>query len=338
HLDLKSIDELQTAGIYLAVMKQVGNFKAEFQVTYFVVSDLGLHARMYHDKITVQISALATGNAVSGVEVTLYNEVDKPLAETKTDSEGQAHFGTHQDASYLLARDGNNLSVLKLNAPALDLSEFKIEGREQKPIELFIYSPRNLYRPGETITFSTILRNADAQLLPSPPIKAVIKRADGQKIKYFTWHPHLKEQGYYQTDYTLPETAMTGDWILELTIADKTTHQYKFKVEDFLPERMELLLGKQPAADNWTDSDSALTIPVSGRYLYGAPAAKNRLNSKVLIKKNRHPIKTLKDYYFGLEDEKPDTGLEELGDITLDAEGRINLNIDSVWGNVKHSP
>ncbi|MCK4494646.1 MAG: alpha-2-macroglobulin family protein [Methylococcales bacterium] len=338
HLDLKSIDELQTAGIYLAVMKPVGSFNAEFQVTYFVVSDLGLHARMYRDKIAVQISALATGKALSGVEVTLYNKADEVLAKIKTDSEGQAHFSTHQEATYLLARQGNHLSVLKLNAPALDLSEFKIEGREQKPIEIFTYSPRNLYRPGETITFSAILRNADGQLLPSPPIKAVIKRADGQKIKYFTWHPQLTKQGYYQTEYTLPDNAMTGDWILELTTADKTYHHYKFKVEDFLPERMELLLGKHPSKENWTDHELALIIPVSGRYLYGAPAAKNRLSSKIFVKKNRHPIKSLNSYYFGLEDEKPNTSFEERNDITLDAQGRANLNIKSVWSDVKNSP
>ncbi|MCK5924515.1 MAG: hypothetical protein KAG10_01335, partial [Methylococcales bacterium] len=97
-------------------------------------------------------------------------------------------------------------------------------------------------------------------------------------------------------------------------------------------------MGKQPAVDNWTDRDSALTIPVSGRYLYGVPAAQNRLNSKIRIKKNRQPIKRLKGYYFGLEDEKFNTRLEELGEIRLDAKGQANLTVNSVWSDVKNTP
>ncbi len=337
HLDLASIEKLKKPGIYLATMKKVEDFENDYQVTYFVVSDLGLHVRMFKDKLSVQISSLATGKAVSGVDLTLFDINEKELAKIKTDSEGQAHFGSYEKAQLLIARKNNHLSILKLNSPALDLSEFKVKGREQKPIEIFTYSPRDIYRPGETITFSAIVRNADAKAIKYPPINAVIKRADGQKIKYFTWHPHTKNQGYYQTDYQLPDNAMTGNWTLELETAGKTYHQYKFKVEAFLPERMELLLGQQPPRDYWTDGLSTLKIPVSGQYLYGAPAANNRLSTKVIIKQNRQPIKSLKDYYFGLADEKPKVKFYELNDINLNDKGLATLKVPSRWKKTKNS-
>ncbi len=338
HLDLAAIDELKKPGVYLATMKKAADFEDEYQVTYFVVSDLGLHARMFKDKLSVQISSLHTGNAVSGVKVSLFDKDNQPLAKTKTDSEGQAHFGSYDKAELLIARDNDNISVLKLNSPALDLSAFDVEGREQKPIEIFIYSPRDIYRPGETITFSAILRNADAKVIKYPPVNAIIKRADGQKIKYFTWHPQAKNQGYYQTSYQLPDNAMTGNWTLELETAGKTYHQYKFKVEAFLPERMELLVGQQPPRDLWADRTSALKIPISGQYLYGAPAANNRLSTKVIIKQNRQAVKVLKDYYFGLEDEKPSVKFYELPDINLDDKGLATLNVPSRWKKAKNSP
>jgi uncharacterized protein YfaS (alpha-2-macroglobulin family) len=338
HLDLASIDELKKPGIYLATMKQAADFEEEYQVTYFVVTDLGLHARMFKDKLSVQISSLNTGKAVSGVELTLFDINEKQLAKVKTDSKGQAHFGSYDKAELLIARDNDNISILKLNSPALDLSEFKVEGREQKPIEIFTYSPRDIYRPGETITFSAILRNADAKAIKYPPVNAVIKRADGQKIKYFTWHPQAENQGYYQMDYQLPDNAMTGNWTLELETAGETYHEYKFKVEAFLPERMELLLGQQPPRNNWTDRVSALKIPISGQYLYGAPASNNRLSTKVIIKQNRQPIKILKDYYFGLEDEKPSVKFYELADINLDEEGFATLDVPSRWKKAKNTP
>ncbi|NOQ36181.1 MAG: hypothetical protein GQ569_09840, partial [Methylococcaceae bacterium] len=189
HLDLASIDELQKSGVYLAVMKKAGDYEEEYQVTYFVVSDLGLHARMYKDKLGVQISSLKDGSAVSGVDLSLLDTNDKELSKLETDANGQAHFSSSAKASLLIAKKGDNISILRLNSPALDLSEFKVEGREQKAIETFIYSARDIYRAGETITFSAILRNVDAQSMKAPPVNAVIKRADGQKIKYFTWHP-----------------------------------------------------------------------------------------------------------------------------------------------------
>ncbi len=338
HLDLAPINELKKPGVYLATMKPAASFEDDYQVTYFVVTDLGLHVRMFNDKMNVQISSLSTGKAVSDVDLTLLDNNNQALAKIKTDSTGQMSFGSYDKAQLLIARKNDNISILKLNSPALDLSEFKVDGREQKPIEIFTYSPRDIYRPGETITFSAILRNADAKAINYPPVNAVIKRADGQKIKYFTWHPQAKNQGYYQTEYQLPDNAMTGNWTLALETAGKTYHDYQFKVEAFLPERMELLLGQQPPRDNWTDRTSALKIPISGHYLYGAPAANNRLDTKVIIKQRRQPIKVLKDYYFGLEDEKPSVRFYELSDIKLDEKGLATLNVPSRWKKAKNSP
>lgn len=338
HLDLAAIDALKKPGVYLATMKPVENFENNYQVTYFVVSDLGLHLRLFKNQMSVQISSLSQGTAVSDVDVTLFDQHQQELAKLKTKSDGQVHFGSYPQAELLIARHNDNISILKLNSPALDLSEFKVEGREQNPIEIFTYSPRDIYRPGETITFSAILRNADAKAIKAPPINAVIKRADGQKIKYFTWHPQANSNGYYQIDYNLADDAMTGYWTLALSIAGKTYHEYRFKVEDFLPERMELQQGQQPPRDHWTDGVSSLSIPISGQYLYGAPAAKNRLSTKVIIKPNRQPIKKLSDYYFGLEDEKPAVKFYELDDINLDEKGLATLTVPSRWQQAKNSP
>lgn len=173
-------------------MKKAGDYDEEYQTTYFVVSDLGLHARMYKDKIGVQISSLTDGSAVAGVDLSLLDANDKELAKLETDANGQAHFGSSAKASLLIAKKGDNISILPLNSPALDLSEFKVDGREQKAIETFIYSPRDIYRAGETITFSAILRNADAQSIKAPPVNAVIKRQMVKKLNISLGIPNQK--------------------------------------------------------------------------------------------------------------------------------------------------
>ncbi len=341
HLDLNAIDAIKQPGIYLAVMKAAGTYSYEKQVTYFTVSDLGLHARIYPDQLSIQVSSLATGQSLSDVSLSLIDDKENILSEIKSDNSGQASFiSPSNKARLIVARHKNNLALLRLNSPALDLSEFKVSGRPHKPIEIFTYGPRDLYRPGETVKINALLRDQDGQSITTFPLNAVLKRPDGQKIKFFTWYAKtdVEKLGFYQTEYSLPANAATGQWTLEVNTSKYNKHQYHFQVEAFLPERMELVLGDPTIQENWTNNTESLSIPVSGQYLYGAPAAKNRLSTKVLLKANRHPVKSLKEYYFGLADEKPPLEFFELDDIKLNEKGQAVLNIPSRWKKVKNSP
>lgn len=346
YLDLSGIAPLKQPGIYVAIMKQAGTYEDQLQTTYFVVTDLGVHARMFADKMNVQVSSLSTGKEIAGVKLSLLDEKEQELASITTDEQGQATFQSPSNkAVILLAKNDSNFSLLQLNSPALDLSEFAAGDdkkdhplRQYHPLEIFTYGPRDLYRPGETVKFSAILRDDDAHNITAPPLSAVIKRPDGQKISYFTWYPQAGNSGYYQTEYVLPDTAMAGEWTLQLETAGKHYHDYKFLVEAFLPERMELLLGAQPAQELWTNNFADLKIPVTGRYLYGAPASGNRLTTKVVLKPNRHPIKSLDEYFFGAEDEKPPVMFFDSEDMMMDEQGAATLVIPSRWKNVVHSP
>ena len=341
HLDLNAIEQLKPAGIYLAVMKPAGSYEYEKQVSFFTVTDLGLHVRSYPDKMNVQVSSLATGKAVSDVTVSLINAEEKVVAEAKSDKQGQAIFlSPSHKAQLLIARNDNNIALLKLNSPALDLSEFDVTGPSYKALDIFTYGPRDLYRPGETVKVNALLRDADGQYKTAPPLNAVFIRPDGQKIKYLTLYPdnNADKQGFYQTEFELPENARTGEWTLEFKTTDADKYQYHFQVEAFLPERMELLLGDQSIEENWTNSSDTLKLAVSGQYLYGAPAAKNRLSSKVVIKANRHPVKSLKQFFFGLADEKSPVEFFEQDDIKLDDQGLATLKVPSRWQDIKNTP
>ena len=47
YIPVEEIKELREPGIYVAVMSQPGRFRYDYQTTYFYVSDLGLHARLF---------------------------------------------------------------------------------------------------------------------------------------------------------------------------------------------------------------------------------------------------------------------------------------------------
>jgi uncharacterized protein YfaS (alpha-2-macroglobulin family) len=57
-----------------------------------------------------------------------------------------------------------------------------------------------------------------------------------------------------------------------------------------------------------------------------------------VLKPNRHPIKSLDEYFFGAEDEKPPVMFFDSEDMTMDEQGVATLVIPSRWKNVVHSP
>jgi uncharacterized protein YfaS (alpha-2-macroglobulin family) len=103
-LPVEGIKELQEPGIYIAVMSQPGRFRYEYQVTYFYVSDIGLHARRYSDRIEAYSVSLKSGTAISGAVFELVDGAGKSLAKAAADGQGHVRF----DGSFANARQGND--------------------------------------------------------------------------------------------------------------------------------------------------------------------------------------------------------------------------------------
>ncbi len=340
HINLQAIKVLQEPGVYLAVMKPAGSYDYEQQVTFFTISDIGLHARFYRQHLWILSSSLKEGSALPNVALQLIDEKQNILAEASTDAKGQATFrSAYAKARFLLARQGNHIGLLKLKGPTLDLTEFDITGRSYQPVDVFLYGPRDLYRPGETVKINALLRNSDGESIPALPLKAVLKRPDGQKVKFFTWQAEANQApGFYQTEFQLSDQAQTGQWTLQIQIAGRHSHEYTFQVEAFLPERMELQLGEPNVSPEPLSPDQTLKLAVSGQYLYGAPAEKNRLSSRLVMKPNRHPVEAFKAYFFGLADDKAPVDSFAADDIYLDANGTGEVSIPSRWESVRHTP
>lgn len=339
-LPVEDIKALREPGIYIAVMSQPNRFRYDYQVSYFYVSDLGLGTRVFARGADAYVSSLTTGKAISGVEVSWLDENAKVLARAETDGEGHAVFAERPaDARVLVAKKGKELSLIALKEPALDLSEYDIGGAPGKPVSLFAYSGRNIYRPGEAFDLSVLARDADGRPVPAQPLQAILKRPDGKSQFTATWQPDQKFGGYYRRSIEIPGDAPTGFWTLELRVdpADKrASTSFRFGVEEFMPERMKLdirssqktLAGSQP-----------FKIAVQGDYLYGAPAAGNRLLGVVQFERNKNPLtQKLPGFEFGDSNEDSEKKRAELDERSLDDEGRAAIDIDLEPAGNKLSP
>ncbi len=329
------IPALQEPGVYVAVMRPAGSYQTDLtDATYFTITDLGLHARFYGDRLDVHLASLASGETVKGATVTLLDSEGDTLDEGRSTPEGLVTFSNmeskeKQNARYITAASGDYFTVLDLRRPALDLSDFNVGARPQRPVELFLYGPRDLYRPNESVTISGLLRDHDGRRTKELPLKARFLRPDGEASKFFTWQP--QEGGYYEVRYSLPDNTPTGRWNLEVTLPGGEKQNYPFQVEEFLPERMKLTLHGEGVKPPVTAPADRIRVPVHGEYLYGAPAAGNRLESEVQVRHFREPLEQWKGYQFG--DLKDQQGLErfDLAAVELDKEGKTQLVIDSRW-------
>lgn len=339
-IPVENIKALAEPGIYVAVMSQPNRFREDYQTTYFYVSDLGLHLRQFSGGAAdAYVSSLTSGKAVAGVEVSWIDAQGKILRRGESDGEGRANFAERPaKARLLMAKKGEQMSLITLKEPALDLNEYDIAGMPASAIRLFAWSGRDLYRPGEQFEVSVMARDADGRAVPPQPVQATLRRPDGKAQWSASWQPQAQFAGYYRHAIELPPDAATGFWSLELS-ADPAAKQagtlLRFGVEEFLPERMKLdLAGRsaKPGAPNWT-------IDISGRYLYGAPAAGNRLLGVVNSERNRNPLQQkLPGFIFGDSDEDGVRSRVELDETELDDKGHAQTTVDLEPVAKRHSP
>lgn len=328
-LPLADIKPLQESGVYLAVMQQAGQYSYTNAATLFTLSDIGVSLHSYHDRMDVFTQALAGGAALKGVSLQLLDEKGQMLVQAETDGQGHAQLEKNAKAKLLLAAQNGQTSLIDLNAPALDLAEFDIAGPEGFQKQFFVFGPRDLYRPGETLIVNGLLRDADGKPLTTQPVKVDILKPDNQVVRSFVWQP---QDGLYQYQYAIAENGPTGEWSLRMNLGDNQPRLYKFKVEDFLPERMalEIATRKEPIA---TDSEASFAI--TGRYLYGAPASGNRLQGQLFLRPLREAVASLPGFEFGsIIEENLSRTLDEF-DTTLDSDGQTDIEVDNSWQNVQ---
>ncbi|MGV6396544.1 alpha-2-macroglobulin family protein [Pseudomonas caspiana] len=329
-LPIAGIKALQQPGVYLAVMRASGTYSYANPATIFTLSDIGLSVHRYANRLDAFTQALEGGKALSGVELELYDNEGKVIGQAKTDNAGHAELPLTAKAAVVLAHKDEQTSMLRLDSSALDLAEFDITGPKAHPLQFFIFGPRDLYRPGETVLLNGLLRDNDGKDVKPQPITVEVRRPDEQVSRKFVWEADTS--GLYQYQLQLAEEAPTGRWQLVFDLGDGKPQLYEFQVEDFLPERLALEVKGSDAPI--APADNAV-FEISGRYLYGAPASGNSLLNLLYVRPLREAVPGLPGYQFGSITEQELKQDLEYDASTLDEKGLLSLDLESQWSKVK---
>lgn len=330
YLPLQDIRELQQPGLYFAVMKRSGAFADEYETAYFTVSDIGLHARAYGDKLFVHTASLQTGAPIGNTELRMLDAKGAPVYRASTDARGSAMLDYTLDAGHVLvASRGSDVSLLPFNQPALDLSEFAVSGREQAWFDVFAWSGRDLYRPGETVRVSALLRDQDGRPVQakdgrSQALFARLRQPDGKTFHETRVEPG--EGGYFRFEREIPVDAPTGSWRVEFRTdpaAREAVQGMTLRIEEFLPERMKLDLDAQAVLR----PGEPLKLQATGAYLYGAPASGNRFTARLAVAVERSPVEGLPGFVFGDATVDLPREAKDVADGSFDDQGRFDADI-----------
>lgn len=291
---------------------------------WFVVSDLGLTALTGADGITAIARSLASGEPLPNVELRLVARNNEVLAARSTDAAGRAVFdpglargeGGLSPGLLVASRGGDgeqgrDYGFLDLGGAAFDLTDRGVKGRVlTTALDAFLYTERGVYRSGETVNATALLRDAKGVAVSGLPLTLVVRRPDGVEYR----REQVADQGLGGRAYSIAllNGAMRGTWRVQAYVDPKapSVGEVTFLVEDYVPERLELTLApRRPALR----PGEAAQIEVSARYLYGAPGAGLEVSGEVVVQAASGPaVKGLEGFAVGLGDEEVQASTVEL--------------------------
>ncbi|MGF1765023.1 alpha-2-macroglobulin family protein [Aliivibrio kagoshimensis] len=306
-------------GWYVAIVNPVNSYSQyEQQIVQILLTDIGIQAKLFEDSLFISATKLSSGSPLNGGIAYVYEKGD--LIDSVTLSEqgtAQLDFQINSDNVIVIEHE-NDQAILPFKEVALDLSEFEISGAQYSDINAFIYSNRDLIKPGELVPINVLLRDADGELVENQSLQLSVVKPDNQVM----YSEQLVEQqkGYYRTDVSIPFDADVGRWRVEVRsdpTANRPLNGWFFQVQEFVPERMELIVSHAPES---VIANRSFGVDLSGRYLFGALADGNRVNTTVMYDPVRHFSGPYKEYFVG-QDFYLSEYYQDLDSVRLDTKG-----------------
>ncbi len=325
------------AGAYAMIAKPADGGNSEnwnsLSTQWFIVSDLGLTAFSGDSGVHAFVRSLADTTAIAGANVKLVARNNEVLGTARSDANGYVRFdaglargeGGLQPAVLVAETGAGEYAFLDLTSNAFDLSDRGVKGRDAPgPIDAYAYTERGVYRPGEEVNVTALVRDA-AGLASTVPVTVILTRPDG--VEHARYPLSDEGLGGRTVRIALGGGVMTGTWRAKVHADPKADAlaQVSFLVEDYVPERLDLTL-KPDAGPIVVDAPKQIAI--DGRYLYGPPAADLSVEGEIVVRAAARDLDGYPGYRFGDTDQLINPvrqPLESLPD--TDANGKATLAV-----------
>jgi len=300
--------------------------------TQWVVStDIALSVLRGADGLHVMARDFAGARPMAGLELRLVSRANEELGRARTDEEGRASFapgllrgtGAQAPVSVMAFGPGEDFALVDLDRAAFDLADRGVEGRAPPgPVDVYAWTERGIYRPGETVAFAALLRDAGGDAMPGLRAQVVLRRPNGSEARRFALAADAT--GALQQAIALTATSARGMWSAEVLVdpAAPPIGRARFEVQDFVPQKLKVELA--PAAAAYAPGERA-TIAIASRFLYGAPAADLATEAEATLEFDPLPHPQLRGFFFGHDRERAEFPAFEMAAPRTDAQGRATV-------------
>jgi uncharacterized protein YfaS (alpha-2-macroglobulin family) len=300
-----------------------------------VLSDLGLTYDQGQQTGLALVHRLGDAKPVSGVELNLISSTNQVMATQRSDGQGAGAFSLGEDVepafkpALLTARTADDFCFLALDHSQVPTSRHEVGGKTTagRSYDAWIYGPREIYRPGESIACNALVRGFGGETPARMPVELRFSDPEGRIVRRI--NATLNEQGATAQTFETNTAAPTGSWRIELySGAGQLLAAQAILVEEFVPDRIRVDLKTDRDAYRWTE---AITLNLQGDYFFGPPASFRNYEIEFQVKKKAFKPKGWEDYSFSLTDETPLGDSRRTGQ--LDANGRAaeRLPLEAAW-------
>jgi hypothetical protein len=293
------------------------------------ISDLGIISKMADDGIHVFVNSLSGVEPVAGAQVSIVSTNNQTLLTAQTDNDGVAVFSDMKkniegfEPRLVVVEKDEDFNYIDLRETKTETSRFDVSGLTQYTADfnVFLYGPRNIYRPGEQVNISAIVRNDKIQVVKDIPLITKIVAPTGKIFEEFK--KDLNAQGSFELAFTLPDYAQTGTYSADVyTGSSQIIGSYKFSVEEFVPDKIRLNVS---ADKEKTKPGDKVNIDVAAEFLFGAPAGEMKYEADIQLSHRLFVSKNYPGYTFSNSSiTNTETGNTFL-DGQLDSEGKTKI-------------
>lgn len=249
----------------------------------FVVSPFQMVVKISARQGFVWVTRISDGSPVTAREVTFYDATARPVTSCVTDAEGicQAELPAVENGLSALYAVMGQPGEPEFSLGAVSWSsgvspwEFQLAFQNQggKP-EIYLYTDRPIYRPGQAVQFRAVVRNQDngRYSLPEPgefvvDVLAPYNPINSQNLPLATLRLPLSPYGTATGVYTLPDDAPAGMYTLQPQNAGMES--IYFEVAEYRKPEIDLSV-QFSEPDRLAGQD--LQAQVRAAYFFGAPA------------------------------------------------------------------
>ncbi|MCL2768273.1 MAG: MG2 domain-containing protein, partial [Synergistaceae bacterium] len=282
-IDIKSFvgenSENAQQGLYMLTAKEKSGYSWRQAEQIISLSDIGLTARIWPGGCLVWANSISTGKPVENAVIRIYSDASQLIAEGRTDFQGLCRYfpdDLNTKPALITVAKGGDVSFVQLRNPLITHETFDTSGRAwiTSGYDGMLFTPRGIYRPGETVNAKAIVREASSGVPSNFPVLYTVRDPMGKTFTKGT--AALSDHGTADIEFQLPNTASTGEYAIELSIPGKEETPFasvKLSVESFAPPRIEVDLKRTDKNVNFIFKNEDVTFEISSKYLFGVPAA-----------------------------------------------------------------